>query len=222
MSGMPRVLLRKVCNELASIGWMRLDSAPRLVRPIALIPHCLQARAAKQLEEQFMVAPNKGEFLTKCLLDFYIDSDHFVDNARPAYLRNPVSGQPLEYDRIYLHERVAVEFNGWQHYGPTEMFPDEKEIQEAKARDLMKKALSSDNGIRLVIVTPAQIVPEEFVKLLPAELPRNHVDEDGPYFKALARLCEAYHASALAGRDQRQAAQRKPDAKATAPVKQGR
>jgi hypothetical protein len=87
---------------------------------------------------------------------------------------------------------VAFEFNGWQHYGPTEKFPDEKELKEAQARDLIKKALSDDHGVKLVTVTAVHLVPAEFVKLLPADLPRNCVDEDGPYFTALANLCVGY------------------------------
>ena len=192
---MPRGLMRKVCKELAGTGWMRLKGSSRMVNPVAVIPYHLQAKMALMLREQSAVASNRGEFLMKRLLDLLIDSDNFVDNARPGFLESPLSEQPLEYDRLYL-EGVAFEFNGWQHYGPTEKFPDEKELKEVQARDLIKKALSVDHGVTLVTVTAGQLAPSEFVKLLPAKLPRNCVDEDGPYFTALANLCMGYKAKA--------------------------
>ncbi|MDP2859938.1 MAG: hypothetical protein Q8P50_18500 [Bacillota bacterium] len=195
-SKMPRGPMRKACKGLAGIGWMKLKGSSRMVRPVAVIPHYLQEKMALMLREQYAVASNRGEFLMKRLLDFWIDNDNFVDNARPEFLKNPLTEELLEYDRFYL-EGVAFEFNGSQHYGPTEKFPDDKELKESQARDLIKKALSEDHRVKLVTVTAVQLVPAEFVKLLPAELPRNCVDEDGPYFTALANLCAAYKARAM-------------------------
>ncbi|MEW6048508.1 MAG: hypothetical protein AB1609_18860 [Bacillota bacterium] len=47
----------------------------------------------------------------KCWLDLLVAGDDFVDNARPAFLGNPLSRDPLEFDRYYL-DGVRFEFNG--------------------------------------------------------------------------------------------------------------
>lgn len=221
-AGMPRGVIRATCKALSSIGWMKIEGSSRMVRPVAVIPPHLQQKMAEMLREQYVVASNKGEFLMKRLLDVWIDNDNFVDNARPEFLVNPLTDQPLEYDRLYI-EGVAFEFNGPQHHGPTEMYPDDKASKEAKARDLIKKSLSRDHGVNLVTVAASQLVPDEFEKLLPAELPLNYVDKEGPYFQALAHLCKAYSAKAAArpgvSPPQESAQRQQPATAGTAPKK---
>lgn len=105
------------------------------------------------------MAPYLGEFLMRKLLDNTVASTTFMDNARPSFLRNPKTNQPLEYDRLYF-EGVAFEFNGEQHYSTTSEFPDPQALQERRTRDLIKVALSLENGITLVTVVDEDLSVE--------------------------------------------------------------
>jgi hypothetical protein len=174
---------------------MSLVKTGNRIRPIALVPYQYQVKMAQDLEAVYGLVRNKGEFLMKRYLDLRINSDEFVDNARPEFLVNPMTDEPLEYDRYYM-SRVAFEFNGPQHHGTTEAYPDEKALKEAKARDLFKKALSDKTGVKLITVTAEDLRPDVLGKLIPDDLPLNPIDEAGPHFKALVRICMAYAAKA--------------------------
>jgi hypothetical protein len=193
--GISRKLAAKECRRLASLGWVSLVKSGQNLRPIALIPEACQQRMVLLLQASYEVASNKGEFLMKRCLDLWVRSDEFVENARPAFLTNPTTGDPLEYDRYYL-QKMAFEFNGTQHYKTTEEFSDEKELAEVIQRDLVKEALSRRNGVTLVTVTSSDLNPATFTNLLPEGLVLNNVMKEGPYFEALCRICAAYRAKA--------------------------
>jgi hypothetical protein len=111
------------------------------------------------------------------LLDVTVDSDDFVDNARPWFLQSPTTGEFLEYDRYYKIG-VAFEFNGAQHYGTTELFPDEAKVIETQKRDEVKARLSR---IRRVLLDPGD------EGLLPGCTARNL--GGGGCFRGSRRLC---------------------------------
>jgi len=135
---------------------------------------------------------HKGEALMKEMLSVLVADEHFQDNARPGFLVNPLTGERLEFDRWYINARVAFEFNGAQHYTATEHFPDEAEVRQQRARDLMKEALARQQGIRLVAVHSRDLTFQRLGKLAARFLPvRQPVSED-PVVKTLNRLSRAY------------------------------
>jgi len=74
--------------------------------------------------------------------------------ARPSFMRNPVTGENLELD-VYNEElRLAVEYNGRQHYQFNSHFHNgsNDRFQNQQYRDLIKKQLCEQNGVRLIIV----------------------------------------------------------------------
>ncbi len=197
-AGVSRSSAFKACRQLASYRWMSFVKTDYRVRPLARIPYEHQVKMAEDFEALYKLVRNRGEFLMKTYLDMRVLSDEYVDNARFGFLINPETDEPLEYDRYYT-SKVAFEFNGPQHHGPTEMYPNTKASKETNTRDLVKKALSHDANVNLVTVEVEDLVPDAFDKLLPADLALNDIDRDGPYFRAFARLCSAYVAKAAAG-----------------------
>lgn len=185
----------RACRRLAQAEWMRLEGPPQRKRPVAVVPARCQDKLAERLEKEYGMARNKGEFLMKRNLDLWVRSREFLDNARPDLLTSPTSDHALEYDRFYYGFGVAFEFNGPQHYDAGPGF-DEQTHKEIRTRDLIKQALSKEAGVQLVTVTGQDLAPDIFPKLLPETLPRNWVDTDGPYFRALSRLSKAYAAKA--------------------------
>ena len=76
-------------------------------------------------------------------------------SKRPDFLRNPVTGgnRNLELDCFNEHMRLAVEYNGKQHYEYTPYFHRTKDaFYNQLYRDEMKRRVCSDNGITLIIV----------------------------------------------------------------------
>ncbi|NPV52571.1 MAG: hypothetical protein HPY71_03500 [Firmicutes bacterium] len=127
----------------------------------------------------------------KSWLDLLVDDKDYEDNARPDFLKNPLTEQNLEYDRYY-RRGVAFEFNGPQHYGPTERYPNKRGARERRARDLVKKALSIENGVQLVIVHSQDLTPANMVAKIGNLLPLREFDPNDPYGTALHKASRAY------------------------------
>lgn len=77
------------------------------------------------------------------------------NKERPDFLRNPVTGNRvnLELDCYDKDLKIAVEYNGIQHYEYTPYFHKNKEaFYNQKYRDEMKRNMCSKYGIKLIEV----------------------------------------------------------------------
>ena len=92
--------------------------------------------------------------------------------ARPDFLRNPVTGGDfnLELDCFNPELRLALEYNGAQHYKYIPYFHKNKEaFLNQKYRDEMKRTKCKENGIRLIEV-PYTVKPSELESYVDKEL----------------------------------------------------
>ncbi len=121
-------------------------------------------------------------------LDWRVVSQDYIDNARPRAFTNPITGERLELDRLYLDSSVGFEFNGPQHYMQTDKFADEESLKQQQNRDILKKGLSIDAKVTLVVVTVDQLHPSILETLIPPHLERRPIDTDGPYYRAFVDL----------------------------------
>lgn len=73
--------------------------------------------------------------------------------ARPSFLLNKVSGQNLELDCYNEDLKLAIEYNGEQHYKFIPYFHSSKDaFYNVKYRDQIKKQLCEEAGVKLIIV----------------------------------------------------------------------
>jgi hypothetical protein len=82
---------------------------------------------------------------------------------RPDFLRNPVTGGNfnLELDCFSKEMKLAVEFQGQQHYKYIPFFHRNKEhFLNQKYRDDLKRRLCRDNGIKLIEVSYTVKIPD--------------------------------------------------------------
>jgi len=87
--------------------------------------------------------------------------------VRPDFLKNPVTGENLELDIYNEDLRLAVEYNGKQHYEYNRHFHrgSNDRFQNQQYRDLIKQQLCRDQGIYLIVV-PYSIKPEDIPAFL--------------------------------------------------------
>lgn len=91
--------------------------------------------------------------------------------SRPNFMLNGVSGHNLELDCYNDDLKIAVEYNGEQHYKFIPYFHTNKDaFYNLKYRDDMKKRLCEENGIQLIIV-PYTVKHDEIEKYIKARLP---------------------------------------------------
>ena len=70
---------------------------------------------------------------------------------RPFFLRSPIGGQ-MSYD-VYISElKVAIEYQGKQHFEPVEFFGGEDAFRKNVKRDEVKLKLSKQNGVKLTYI----------------------------------------------------------------------
>ena len=195
ITGIENSRVSKLCRQLAAKGWVLKVRAAGRVTPVPSIPHPVQEKMARDLIAAFEASPLKGEFLLRKWLDCIIASDNYLDNARLAFMRNPLTDQPLELDRAYPELHLGFEHHGPQHFGVTKQHPKVKDFHELHARDLMKMGLCREHGITLVIVTAKDLHLDRLLELIPDHAPRHAIDRDGPVVRTLEELSGGYEES---------------------------
>jgi hypothetical protein len=73
--------------------------------------------------------------------------------TRPTFLKNEITGQNLELDCYNPELKLAIEYNGEQHYKYTPRFHRTRDsFYNTKYRDQLKMELCKKNNIKLIIV----------------------------------------------------------------------
>ena len=96
---------------------------------------------------------SKGELECRRVLQYLFKRP--FNKARPDFLRNPVTGGNfnLELDCFDPQLKIAVEYNGAQHYKYIPYFHRNKEaFLNQKYRDEMKRTMCRQNGVLLIEV----------------------------------------------------------------------
>lgn len=104
---------------------------------------------------------SKGEIECRHVLEEFFNKP--FPKTRPNFLRNPVTGGDfnLELDCYNSDMKLAVEYNGVQHYKYIPYFHKNYEaFTNQKYRDYMKKNLCEKNHITLIEVPYTIKVPE--------------------------------------------------------------
>ena len=93
-----------------------------------------------------------GEDLTCAAMEVILGRS-VVRGIRPDHLRNPATGRNLEYDCWDPVGRIAVEYDGAQHYRYTPRYHNsEAAFHNQLERDRLKTRLSEQAGVRLIRV----------------------------------------------------------------------
>jgi hypothetical protein len=116
---------------------------------------------------------SKGETECRRVLEEVFNVEFSKD--RPDFLNNPVTGGNfnLELDCYNKNLKLAVEYNGVQHYKYTPFFhKNEEAFQNQKYRDELKRRMCKDNVVTLIEV-PYTVKTEDIKKYLLKELLKN-------------------------------------------------
>ncbi|MDF2626953.1 MAG: hypothetical protein K0R39_784 [Symbiobacteriaceae bacterium] len=138
-------------------------------------------------------AENVGEQIMREFLSLLVDSDEYEDESAPGFLVNPLSGELLRYDRYYP-PRVGVEFNGPQHYGPTDRYPDPQQAAQQQARDYMKIGLSVRKGMAVVVVHAEDLSLAGMRAKVEGLLPLRNLKNHGQLAEYLEKVGRRYRA----------------------------
>lgn len=110
-------------------------------------------RPSLVVKKKRIVKESSGETECRRVLRYLFNKP--FNNQRPDFLRNPVTGglYNLELDCYDPDLKLAVEYNGVQHYKYVPFFHKNKEaFLNQKYRDDMKRRMCRDNNIILIEV----------------------------------------------------------------------
>jgi hypothetical protein len=123
-----------------------------------IIPQGLLKRSnISQSSYQGTPSPKKGDSAGERECRQVLESifNRPFNKSRPSFLNNPVTGNVanLELDCFNPELKLAIEYNGIQHYQFNPFFHKNREhFLNQKYRDDMKSRMCKDNGITLITV----------------------------------------------------------------------
>lgn len=91
-----------------------------------------------------------GQDLTRRIFENIIGRG-VLYNYRPNFMKNPKSGSNLELDIYDPILKIAIEYNGKQHYFER-YHPNELSFRKLVDRDLIKLELCKKNNIKLIVI----------------------------------------------------------------------
>ena len=103
----------------------------------------------------------KSEYLVKELCEKLYGINDVIYQYRPFYLATS-KGQ-LSYDIYLSKEKIAIEYQGKQHFQPINYFGGEESFLKQKQRDELKRKLSEINHIQLIYINYTDPLTEEFI-----------------------------------------------------------
>lgn len=162
-----RKSLTKYIRSLARHGWLAGEvtrSGPWKVYKYETLNAIEETRIAdvQDFYEGLRIARTKqrysvGQYLLKCIVATLVVEEILIENGEVLRLVNPFTGGQLHYDLLLPVSRVALEFQGPQHYRTTERYPSASQLQEQRMRDEVKRRFSDSHGIALIEVTAADL-----------------------------------------------------------------
>ncbi len=190
LAGLSRFVVSQACHSLAEHGWLGFRNNPNSRVAVPCYPDEIEKLRIELLLWEKSMAPYLGEFLMRKILDEIVASTTYMDNARPSFLKNPETGQPLEVDRLY-REGVGFEYNGDQHYRPTAKY-DRQAVRKQATRDAIKLGLSTQYGVTIVTVVDRDLSIDGMLDKIPPSLPKRHLNRQSPYLEKLEEICQEH------------------------------
>jgi DNA-binding MarR family transcriptional regulator len=187
--GMDRYPVSRYCKELERLGWMQIASKGNNRRPVAMVPKEVEAKIAAETRKRIELKPYQGEATSQAFVAWILaPAVQVLFNVRPPILYNKATGQNLELDVWVPDHAWAKEYQGDQHFGPTDQYKGNQEFIERYRRDRLKAELCKQHGIRLSHITKHDLTLKKMIEAIPDDIPHRTFDPNGPYIKMLEQL----------------------------------
>lgn len=192
-----RKTVSKAVRALAVAGWLKVQRRSRRAPAYCAFkdPRLAPSEAeVERIKRRLNKAPFLGEAIMREYLTLIVDSEEYEDNASPGFLVNPLTDERLQLDRYYPPS-VAFEFNGPQHYGPTEQYSSEQVTQQ-RVRDLIKIGICATRGITLKVVHAQDLTLSKMREIAGNLLPLRDLSREGPRIAYLEHVARSYRRAA--------------------------
>lgn len=204
LTGFSLDTIRESIQQLLHSRWLVMEGTARRPMRLKAINPAESKRQVEieQWEKQFTDGVRSGLSRGQCLLYIIVrmalPGSKILVNARLPGLTNPLTDAELEIDLYLPDYRLGLEYNGPQHYTPTEWFPDEVQFRSQRARDLIKLGLCRERGIDLFVVTLQDLWPDQIWRRLARKAPVREIPDEEWHlvrwlYKHIRRYQESVH-----------------------------
>lgn len=187
--------VRRAVTRLEKAGWVHCYVEPGRVRGRLIYPSMpvhVEEAVASMLTQRRTTVAFFGEWLMRCLLDFFVADWRYIDDAHPDWLITP-QGNRLQLDRWYTEGNIAFEFQGAQHFQKDDRFiRTDDELSRRLRYDGEKIRLCSLQGIELVEVQGLDLDIDVFQEKIRGKLPLIPVRRTGPLYRQLIGMTRQY------------------------------
>ncbi len=185
-----RTTVKTHLKTLSDLGWIVLRRKGKRILVLPTAPDPIQRKHAGLLKVRLSMVFFRGEAQMKLILDILVVSRNFVENARPDFLKSPMTEFRLEVDRLYV-DVVGFEYDGSQHQRPAAKFGGQPKYDKTRVNDLIKAGLATEANIQLIRVVKSDLTIEGIQSLVPASMKTWPLVE-GPYLQAVRETCADY------------------------------
>ena len=198
MTGKALKTISRATNALANRGWIERTRKNHLCPYTFTVKNPVYEQYRKEIRRimrRIRRPNNVGQGLMGELLSQIVASREYQDNATPGFLVNPYTREMMELDRYYAHARVALEFNGPQHYMETD-FAGFEDVVKQQMRDVAKRLICEKRGIRLVVIHPEDLTLKKMIQKVRNLLPLRDLRRSNPIIRYLEKRAWLYRQTA--------------------------
>lgn len=192
--------VRRAIHALVQDDW--LNTWQKRKSQMAPYEFTLDTPSAKYCREQIEVTKMRlsrsgghGEAIAMAMVRLVVESSECWANTRPGWLVNPETKELMEIDICFPEHRLAVEFNGPQHYHPTS-FASAEDVAKQQNRDKVKAEILREKGFHLVVLTADDLSIDAVINKLQGLVPLRNLRWYGQLVDYLNYVGECYQRKA--------------------------
>ena len=104
----------------------------------------------------------KSEQLVYEMVQQLYPKSSVIYQYRPEFLH--IGSRQLSYDVYICKQKIAIEYQGKQHYEPVEIFGGSDGFKKQRERDELKRFLSKKNGVKLVYINYWEDITQDLLR----------------------------------------------------------
>lgn len=192
---MGRERLRRGLRELLDTQWAFTVPSRRRRSPlyVSWMPPHVEEKVVHELRRVREEVGLRGEWLLQCILYIVVDDRDCRYNARPHWFTVGGGMGPLELDVWFRSRKVAVEFQGTQHYEfEPQLHASRREFVEQQIRDNVKAGLCLRHGLHYIEIPAYELGFEYVVGRVAHVLPLRPFPEESRVVRTLRDMCASY------------------------------
>ena len=201
--------VRRAIKALMAAHWIKVSQDNQLAPIHFELYHPRKAfchNKIAQMKRCISVAQYYGQGVCQEIVLFLANPSEYAINYKPSWLANFNTGVLMELDLYMPNNKLALEFQGEQHFNATPFSPQEK-VEKQKVRDAIKAKILADRDIKLITITDDELSVETIAQKLKDIVPLRNLEGFDSIVRFLNNCCQIHRRRIATYRKQQAATQ---------------